>query len=78
MCSVSQNRVSTLIHLTIKELLFFFSGLYDVINNLGSIVARVIFLPIEETFYVFFASTLVRGQPVQNQSKASFHSLSKD
>lgn len=47
-------------------------GLYDVINNLGSIVARVIFLPIEETFYIFFASTLVRGQLVQNQSKVTF------
>lgn len=43
------------------------AGIYDVINNLGSLAARFIFLPIEESFYVFFASTLYRGEPAQNQ-----------
>lgn len=42
-------------------------GIYDVINNLGSLVARLVFLPIEESFYVFFARTLYRGEPVSRQ-----------
>jgi oligosaccharide translocation protein RFT1 len=37
-------------------------GVYDIIHNLGSMVARFIFLPIEENFYVFFASVLYRGE----------------
>ena len=45
------------------------SGVYDVINNLGSMVARFIFLPIEESFYVFFAATLYRGEPLHRQRK---------
>eukprot|EP00731_Ephydatia_muelleri_P003795 Em0001g3795a len=42
-------------------------GVYDVINNLGSLVPRFIFLPIEESFYVFFASSLYRGEPPEKQ-----------
>lgn len=44
-------------------------GVYDVINNLGSLVARFIFLPIEESFYVFFARTLYRGEPAARQKE---------
>ena len=43
------------------------SGVYDVINNLGSLAARFIFMPVEESFYVFFAHTLYRGEPVEKQ-----------
>nr|XP_026694892.1 protein RFT1 homolog [Ciona intestinalis] len=42
-------------------------GVYDVINNLGSLVARFIFLPIEESFYLFFAKTLKRGAESKQQ-----------
>ncbi|KAM4613267.1 man(5)GlcNAc(2)-PP-dolichol translocation protein RFT1 [Polymixia lowei] len=42
-------------------------GIYDIVNNLGSMVARFIFLPIEESFYVFFAKVLERGRSVKNQ-----------
>uniref|UniRef100_H2YH75 Protein RFT1 homolog n=1 Tax=Ciona savignyi TaxID=51511 RepID=H2YH75_CIOSA len=42
-------------------------GVYDVINNLGSLAARFIFLPIEESFYLFFAKTLKRGKEVKEQ-----------
>ncbi|NWX90433.1 RFT1 protein, partial [Nothoprocta pentlandii] len=42
-------------------------GVYDIINNLGSLVARFIFLPIEESFYVFFAKVLERGKNVKLQ-----------
>lgn len=38
-------------------------------NNLGSMVARFLFLPIEESFYVFFAKVLERGRDVQHQKK---------
>ncbi|KAF5892710.1 protein RFT1, partial [Clarias magur] len=44
-------------------------GVYDIVNNLGSMVARFLFLPIEESFYVFFAKVLERGRDVQHQKK---------
>ncbi|NWY07521.1 RFT1 protein, partial [Nothoprocta ornata] len=44
-------------------------GVYDIINNLGSLVARFIFLPIEESFYVFFAKVLERGKNVKLQKQ---------
>lgn len=44
-------------------------GVYDVINNLGSMVARLVFLPLEESFYVFFARVLVRGSDVKSQNQ---------
>ncbi|XP_065666244.1 man(5)GlcNAc(2)-PP-dolichol translocation protein RFT1 [Hydra vulgaris] len=36
-------------------------GVYDVINNLGSLAARFIFMPIEESYYVYFSQTLERN-----------------
>ncbi|XP_014824652.1 PREDICTED: protein RFT1 homolog [Poecilia mexicana] len=44
-------------------------GIYDIVNNLGSMVARFIFLPIEESFYIFFAKVLERGRDVESQKK---------
>lgn len=44
-------------------------GVYDIINNLGSMVARFLFLPIEESFYVFFAKVLQRGRDVASQKQ---------
>ncbi len=52
-------------------------GIYDVINNLGSLAARFIFLPIEDSAYLLFSQTLERGIPARKQSKvafAAFHS----
>lgn len=46
-------------------------GVYDLVNNLGSMVARFLFLPIEESFYVFFAKVLERGRDVQYQKQVS-------
>ncbi|XP_022104957.1 protein RFT1 homolog [Acanthaster planci] len=46
-------------------------GIYDVINNLGSLAARFIFLPIEDGSYLFFTQTLERGVPLEKQSKES-------
>ena len=42
-------------------------GVYDVINNLGSLAARFIFLPVEESYYLFFSQTLVRDKPASKQ-----------
>ncbi|KAE8298633.1 Protein RFT1-like protein [Larimichthys crocea] len=44
-------------------------GVYDIVNNLGSMVARFIFLPIEESFYIFFAKVLERGRNVKSQKQ---------
>lgn len=44
-------------------------GVYDVINNLGSMVARFIFMPIEESGYLFFSQMLMRGKPAKEQQQ---------
>ncbi|ESO89985.1 hypothetical protein LOTGIDRAFT_234090 [Lottia gigantea] len=44
-------------------------GIYDVINNLGSMAARFIFLPIEDTGYLFFSQSLTRGKPIHQQKQ---------
>ncbi|XP_019402975.1 PREDICTED: protein RFT1 homolog isoform X1 [Crocodylus porosus] len=44
-------------------------GIYDIVNNLGSLVARFVFLPIEESFYVFFAKILERGKDIKLQKQ---------
>ncbi|KAK6989439.1 Oligosaccharide translocation protein rft1 [Biomphalaria glabrata] len=46
-------------------------GIYDVINNLGSLAARFVFLPIEESSYLFFSQILTRGSPAHKQSQDS-------
>ncbi|XP_069795623.1 man(5)GlcNAc(2)-PP-dolichol translocation protein RFT1 isoform X2 [Narcine bancroftii] len=42
-------------------------GIYDIVNNLGSLVARFLFLPIEESFYIFFSNVLERGKDPGHQ-----------
>ncbi|XP_071082432.1 man(5)GlcNAc(2)-PP-dolichol translocation protein RFT1-like isoform X2 [Haliotis cracherodii] len=46
-------------------------GVYDVINNLGSMAARFIFQPIEESGNLFFSQLLVRGIPIHQQKQDS-------
>ncbi|XP_078483510.1 man(5)GlcNAc(2)-PP-dolichol translocation protein RFT1-like [Ciona intestinalis] len=52
-------------------------GVYDVINNLGSLAARFIFLPIEESFYLFFAKTLKRGAEAKQQPMEEIVAVTK-
>ncbi|XP_071960225.1 man(5)GlcNAc(2)-PP-dolichol translocation protein RFT1-like isoform X2 [Antedon mediterranea] len=52
-------------------------GIYDIINNLGSLAARFIFLPIEESGYLFFAQTVQRGKIAKKQPKESIDLASK-
>ncbi|GFR65268.1 protein RFT1 [Elysia marginata] len=46
-------------------------GIYDIINNLGSLAARFIFLPIEENSFLLFSQLLTRGKSVKEQDKES-------
>lgn len=52
-----------------KVLTFAEQGVYDIINNLGSLVARCVFMPIEESYYTFFAHILTRGKSASEQSQ---------
>lgn len=60
-----------------KVLTFSQQGIYDVINNLGSLVARCVFMPIEESYYTFFAHTLVRGSSADQQAEKSAKTASE-
>lgn len=42
---------------------------YDVVNNLGSLAARFIFRPIEESGYFYFTQMIDRNSNIQNQDK---------
>jgi len=65
--------------ITVFNLLSFSeSGVYDVINNLGSLIARFIFLPIEDGSYIFFTNTLKRGVLYKNQIKANDEKKAKN
>ncbi|XP_019579833.2 man(5)GlcNAc(2)-PP-dolichol translocation protein RFT1 isoform X3 [Rhinolophus sinicus] len=44
-------------------------GVYDTVNNLGSLVARLIFQPVEESFYIFFAKVLEREKDATLQKQ---------
>lgn len=61
----------------IKILALPVSGIYDIVHNLGSLAARFIFCPLEESGYLFFSQLLERGQPLKKQRKvgASCHYL---
>ncbi|KAM3915243.1 man(5)GlcNAc(2)-PP-dolichol translocation protein RFT1 [Leptodactylus fuscus] len=52
-------------------------GVYDIVNNLGSLVARFVFLPIEESFYVYFSKVLERGKNVKSQRKEEMAAASE-
>uniref|UniRef100_A0A1A9WB19 Protein RFT1 homolog n=1 Tax=Glossina brevipalpis TaxID=37001 RepID=A0A1A9WB19_9MUSC len=44
-------------------------AMYDVVNNLGSLAARFIFRPIEESSYFYFTQTISRDLPLNDQDK---------
>lgn len=46
-------------------------GVYDVVNNLGSLTARLVFQPIEESSYIFFAQVVQRDVPPDRQGMDS-------
>lgn len=54
-------------------LTFYEQGVYDIVNNLGSLAARFIFRPIEESSYFYFSQMVARDSSikVQNQNHIS-------
>lgn len=42
---------------------------YDIVNNLGSLAARFIFRPIEESSYFYFTQTIARDIKLKDQDK---------
>ena len=42
---------------------------YDVVNNLGSLAARFIFRPIEDSSYFYFTQTISRDIKLEKQNK---------
>ncbi|KAG8178456.1 hypothetical protein JTE90_026555 [Oedothorax gibbosus] len=46
-------------------------GLYDVVNNLGSLAARFIFLPVEDSAYLLFTQLLSRDKTSNPQENVS-------
>jgi oligosaccharide translocation protein RFT1 len=46
-------------------------GVYEVVSNLGSLPARILFLPMEDALYLFFTKTLHRGRSAVHQPEES-------
>ncbi|PSN56321.1 Protein RFT1 [Blattella germanica] len=44
-------------------------GVYDVVNNLGSLAARFLFRPIEESAYFYFSQMVGRDTSIQEQNQ---------
>lgn len=54
-------------------------GVFDVVHNLGSLVARFLFRPVEDSFYVYFARTLAPPeQPSPGAEPALAHRLPRE
>lgn len=43
---------------------------YDIVNNMGSLAARFIFRPIEDSCYFYYTQTISRDLPLKDQPKA--------
>lgn len=52
-------------------------GIYDVVNNLGSMAARFLFLPIEEHSYFYFAQKLSRNKALQEHNPTEIRQISE-
>lgn len=42
-------------------------GVYDVVNNLGSLAARFLFKPVETSAYFYFSQLVQREVPIKKQ-----------
>ncbi|KAF5289728.1 hypothetical protein FQA39_LY03645 [Lamprigera yunnana] len=51
-------------------------SMYDIVNNLGSLAARFIFRPIEDSSYFYFTQMLKRGGDIVEQDQKSVHEAS--
>lgn len=55
----------------INVLSFSEQGVFDVVNNLGSLAARFLFRPIEESAYFYFSQLIHRDEDINKQNKVS-------
>jgi oligosaccharide translocation protein RFT1 len=56
--------------MTISPVLTFSQqSMYDIVNNLGSLAARFIFRPIEDSAYFYFTQMIKRDEPVAKQDQ---------
>ncbi|XP_023711319.1 protein RFT1 homolog isoform X2 [Cryptotermes secundus] len=44
-------------------------GVYDIVNNLGSLAARFLFRPVEESSYFYFSQMVARDTTIQEQNQ---------
>lgn len=51
------------------DLTFSEQATYDIVNNLGSMAARFIFRPIEDSGYFYFTQTVARDVTLKQQDK---------
>lgn len=49
---------------------------YDVVNNMGSLAARFIFRPIEDSSFFYFTQTITREVPLKDQAKEKVNEAS--
>jgi len=47
-------------------------GVYDIVNNLGSLAARFLFKPIETSAYFYFSQLVQREVSIETQIKKVF------
>uniref|UniRef100_A0A8D9AHU3 Protein RFT1 homolog n=2 Tax=Cacopsylla melanoneura TaxID=428564 RepID=A0A8D9AHU3_9HEMI len=52
-------------------------GTFDVVNNLGSLAARFLFRPIEESCYFYFSQVVQRDVPIKNQNQTSMQEAAR-
>jgi len=51
-------------------------GVFDTVANIGALAARFLFLPIEDSFYVFFAKMLDRSKTAKEHDKSTMVEIS--
>ena len=50
-------------------------GIFDVVSNLGSLAARFIFRPAEESAYFFFSQLWTRGAAIEEQKAENYQKV---
>ncbi|VDN13483.1 unnamed protein product [Dibothriocephalus latus] len=56
---------------------FSLAGIYDLVNNLGSMVPRMLFSPIEESCHLLFSQCVQREAPANHQNEVRDFPISK-
>jgi len=59
----------------IRFIFSFFKGVYEIVNNMGSLAARFIFRPIEDSGYFYFTQMVKRDKMISDQNPVSIHCI---